>query len=145
VEGSYLARLDPPGNATRSWLDLPPKSRTGASTWVHATLLENEWLACLPGSSFCVLALAPALGWRLLIRSCIHILWKDCGNVQGAVPACCLRRACSISCLCCAKLYGAAAHPVSPFFETESTNRGKEAPVFGSCDHLFLDPSSPKR
>ena len=30
------------------------------------------------------------------------------------------------------------------FLKTDSTDRGKEAPVFGSRDPLFLDSSSPK-
>ena len=30
------------------------------------------------------------------------------------------------------------------FLETDSINRGKEAPVFGSQDPLFLNPSYPK-
>jgi hypothetical protein len=62
-----------------------------------------------------------------------------CG--KGAVPACCLRTACSIGCLFRAKPYGAAAQPVSPFFlKRRALTDEKRRPFLGSGTTSFVTP-----
>lgn len=65
-----------------------------------------------------------------------------------SAAACCLLSAqweCSIGCLWRIEAEGLRHRRLHRSPETDSTNRGEEAPVFGSRNPLFFDPSYPPK